>query len=116
MQAVSNFKAYVAANNARALVPSILPPVILLLTSVALIRLRPDFGSARQVYLSVFLNLLVVASTVIWPGRIHSLLAQNGYDEQLVQKLISTNWVRTIAFLVQGISIGSGVIKQLPIK
>ena len=39
-------------------------------------------------------------STFTWQRRLHSEMAENGYDEAKVRKLIATNWIRTISHLL----------------
>ena len=42
------------------------------------------------------LNLVALLSTFVWQRPLHSRLAQSGYDEATVRRLIATNWIRTI--------------------
>lgn len=97
----ANFAAYVAANNRAAFFPAILAGVVVTVLSLVLLFHRPGFFSAREAAACVALNLVNLISTMIWQGRMHLTLAQTGYDERLVRKLIQTNWVRTCALLLE---------------
>ena len=97
------FKEYVAANNKAAVLPAIIPAVLLTLTTVLLLFLRPAFMGRGIVLLSLMLNLINLASSFIWQARLHGQLARMGYDAGLIDELIQTNWIRTIALLAQGL-------------
>jgi len=98
-----SFAAYVRANNKAALVPAILPAMLLLLTSMTLLVERPRFMSGAEAFAVFALNLVALASSSLWQRRLQSEMAKTGYDEHKVQRLISTNWIRTGAFLIQGL-------------
>lgn len=95
------FAAYMRANNKAALVPAVLPGVLLLLTSAILLIDRPEFMNGFEAFGAFALNLIALASTFVWQRRLQSEMARTGYDEQKIRLLISTNWVRTCAFLIQ---------------
>ena len=99
----ANFVGYIRANNRAALVPVILPALLLLLVSVALVWLRPPLMHASEAMAAFVLNVIQMASTALWQRRLQSEMAVTGYDEAKVRLLIRTNWVRTIAFLVQAL-------------
>jgi hypothetical protein len=40
---------------------------------------------------------------VIWQRKIQGEMAITGYDENKINLLLSTNWIRVIAFLTQSI-------------
>ena len=42
-------------------------------------------------------------STFVWQRKLQGEMAITGYDEQRINKLIKTNWIRTVVFLVQAI-------------
>ncbi|MEO7263930.1 MAG: hypothetical protein ABIW38_03410 [Ferruginibacter sp.] len=98
-----NFKNYMAANNKSALVPSILPALILLITNIVLIFFRPDFFSLAEVLFCFALNLVALISTFVWQRKLQSQMALEGYNDNKINKLISTNYIRTIIFLIQAI-------------
>jgi hypothetical protein len=96
-----NFAEYMRANNKAARLSAILPAMLLLPTSTVLIVNRPQFMSATEAVAAFLLNLFALASTFFWQRRIQSEMAETGYDEEKTQLLISTNWIRTLAYLVQ---------------
>jgi hypothetical protein len=98
-----NFKTYMQANNKSALIPSILPAMLLILVNIIIIFIRPAFMPETIIFISLFLNIMAFASTVIWQRKLQGEMAVTGYDERKILLLISTNWIRTIAFLLQAI-------------
>ena len=98
-----NFAAYLRANNKAAFVPAVLPAFLLLVTSMALLVDRPRFMSGAEAFAVFVLNLIALASSFLWQRRLQREMAETGYDEQMVRRLISTNWIRTGAFLIQGL-------------
>lgn len=98
-----NFKAYMQANNKSAVIPSILPAMLLILVNIILIFVRPAFMPETAIFISLFLNIMAFASTFIWQRKLQGEMAVTGYDERKISLLISTNWIRTIAFLLQAI-------------
>ena len=99
----ANFVDYIRANNRAALVPAILPAMLLLVVSLALVWLHPPLMHASEAMAVLALNLMQLASTARWQRRLQSEMGVTGYDEAKVRLLISTNWVRTIAFLAQAL-------------
>ena len=98
-----NFKDYMNANNKSAALPSILPAMLLLFVNFVLLFIRPIFMSETEVILSLSLNIIAFVSTVIWQRKIQGEMAITGYDENKINLLLSTNWIRVIAFLTQSI-------------
>jgi hypothetical protein len=91
-----HFAAYVRANNRAATWPTIVPAMLLLLSSVALVVRRPGFVGPSEAAAGLGLNLVALLSTFVWQRPLHSRLARIGYDEPTVSRLIATNWIRTI--------------------
>ena len=100
-----NFRNYMEANNNAARFPSILPAMLLLLVNIILIFMRPHFISGVFVMLTLVLNMIALLSTFIWQRKLQGEMAVSGYDELKIKKLISTNWIRTIVFLIQAILV-----------
>jgi hypothetical protein len=92
-----HFAGYVRANNRAAPLPTIVPAMLLLLSSLLLMWQRPGFVRPSEAAAGLGLNLVALVSTFVWQRPIQSRLAQNGYDEADVRRLIATNWIRTIA-------------------
>jgi hypothetical protein len=96
-----SFAAYMRANNRAALVPAILPALSLLIVSALLVFARPHFVHIAEAIVAFALNVVQLASTFIWQRRLHSEMAETGYDAAKTKLLVSTNWIRTAAFLIQ---------------
>ena len=91
-----HFAAYVRANNRAATWPTIIPALLLLLVSLVLVVQRPGFVSPFEAAAGLGLNLVALVSTFVWQRPLHSRLAERGYDDATVHRLIATNWVRTV--------------------
>ena len=98
-----NFRNYMRANNQAAAVPSILPALLLLVINLILLFYRPVFFSTTATLLSLSFNAIALVSTFVWQRKLQGQMAIEGYDENKIKLLISTNWIRTIAFLMQAI-------------
>ena len=107
------FAGYMRANNRAAVVPTILPAMLLLFTSLLLTMVRPRFMSAGEAVAVVALNVTQLASTVVWQRRLHAEMAETGYDAAKTSQLVSTNWIRTAAFLVQALVATVIVLRAL---
>jgi hypothetical protein len=98
-----NFKTYIQANNKAAFLPAILPALLMHLLAIVLVFYRPPFVTLPEALLSLALNLIGFVSTFKWQRPLQGEMANSGYDEAKVKLLLSTNWIRTIAFLLLGI-------------
>ena len=98
-----NFKSYMIANNKAAIIPSILPGLLMLMLSIVLLFFRPAFMTSLEAITSLALNLIAFISTFKWQRKLQSDMAKTGYDELKIKLLLSTNWIRTIAFILLGI-------------
>ena len=98
-----NFKTYMSANNKAALIPSVFPGLLMLILSIVLLFLRPAFMTPSEAIASLILNIMAFVSTFKWQRKLQSDMADAGYDEVKIKLLLSTNWIRTIAFLLLGI-------------
>jgi len=81
----------------------ILPAVLLLAVSMALVWVRPTNMSELDAIAALLLNLVQLASTAVWQRRLQSEMAVTGYDDAKIRLLVATNWIRTIAFLAQAV-------------
>lgn len=105
-----NFKNYMSANNKAALIPAVLPGMLMLFLSIILMFIRPNFMTSVEAILSLALNIVAFISTFKWQRKLQSELAESGYDEKKINLLLSTNWIRTIAFIILGIMTISIVV------
>ena len=106
-----SFAAYIARNNRAAVFPAILAALALTVLSIVLLFHRPPFFSLTEAATCVALNLTNLIATIVWQGRMHQTLARIGYDEDLVKRLIQTNWVRTFALLLQSFITFAAIMK-----
>jgi hypothetical protein len=107
------FAEYMRANNRAAALPTIVPALLLLLTSVGLVLFRPLFVLPLEGIAAFWLNFIALMSTALWQRRLHSEMAQTGYDEEKVRLLIRTNWIRTISYWLQAALAISIVVRVL---
>src|SRR5258706_12143050 len=108
-----NFQNYIRANNHAALGPSILPAFLLLVINVILLFYKPAFFSTEAALLSLALNGIALVSTFVWQRKLQGQMATEGYDENKIKLLNSTNWIRTIAFLLQAIMAVTVTLKAI---
>ena len=92
------FAEYMRANNRAAAVPTIVPAILLLLTSVALVFFRPAFVTTFEGAAAFWLNFFAFMSTALWQRRLQGDMALTGYNEEKIGLLIRTNWIRTISY------------------
>jgi hypothetical protein len=107
------FKAYIQANNKAAVVPSILPAMLLLLVNMVMLFVRPAFMSGTVAVLSLALSLVSFVSTFVWQRKLQGEMAVTGYDEEKIKTLLATNWIRVAAFVSQGILAVSVIINAI---
>ena len=98
-----NFKDYMRANNKAALIPAILPGMMMLILSITLLFWHPVFITGLEGLVSLSLNIIAFMSTVKWQRKLQSDMVNTGYDERKIKLLLSTNWIRTIAFMLLGV-------------
>ncbi len=104
------FQSYMQANNKAAIIPSILPAMLLLVVTIGLLFFRPGFMSMREAVGSLLLNIVALVSTFVWQRKMQAEMAVLGYDEVKINQLVSTNWIRTVAFLLQAVMAVSIII------
>jgi hypothetical protein len=107
------FAAYLRANNRAAVVPVIVPALLLLIVTLLLIATRPPFMRAGEAAAAFALNLVQLASTAIWQRKLQAEMAVSGYDEAKTRQLVTTNWIRTVAFLLQALLAMAIVIRGI---
>jgi hypothetical protein len=107
-----NFANYMRANNRAAALPTILPAMLLLLSSLALMVQRPGFVRPYEAAVGLVLNLVALLSTFVWQRPIQGRMAESGYDEANIRRLIATNWIRTIAHWLIAI-LGTIILTRL---
>ena len=109
-----NFKSYMSANNKAALIPAVIPGFLMLILSIVLLFFRPAFMTTLESMLSLGLNITAFISTFKWQRKLQSDMENTGYDETKIKLLLSTNWIRTIAFILLGTLTISILIMAVP--
>ena len=100
------FADYMKANNRAAALPTILPAMLLLFSTIALGIFPPAFVASQPVNVAFVLNMIAFTSTIKWQRKLQGEMAQSGYDDDKVRLLIRTNWIRTIShWLIAAIAI-----------
>ena len=107
-----HFTDYMRANNRAAALPTIVPAMLLLLTSLALVLQRPGFIRPYEAAAALCLNLVALVSTFVWQRPIQGEMAESGYNETKIRRLIATNWIRTIAHWLIAI-LGTIILTRL---
>ncbi|MEP6863922.1 MAG: hypothetical protein ABJE66_25060 [Deltaproteobacteria bacterium] len=107
------FAGYIAANNRAAVVPVIVPAILLLVTSAVLVIVRPAFMTRVEASMAFALNLVQLASTFRWQRRLQAEMAVTGYDNAKTAMLVATNWIRTFALLAQALLASVVLIRAL---
>ena len=100
----ASFQAY-ETDNMR-LTNYVVGPLILIegVTAVALFWLRPEGVSFVQAVLGVALLFVIWLSTFSLQVPMHRVLTR-GFDPSAHQKLVVSNWIRTIAWSFRGILV-----------
>jgi hypothetical protein len=109
------FAEYMRANNRAAALPTILPGLLLLLLSIALVLFRTSFVRPYEAWAALALNLITLFSTFRWQRPLQGEMATAGYDDAKVRLLIRTNWIRTISYLLLALLCASILLRVLPV-
>lgn len=107
-----HFADYMRANNRAAALPTIVPAMLLLLSSMVLMLQRPGFIRPYEAAAGLGLNLVSLLSTFVWQRPIQGRMAESGYDEAQIRRLIATNWIRTLAYWLIAI-LGTVILTRL---
>lgn len=111
-----SFAEYMRANNRAAALPTILPGMLLLILSIALLIFRPSFVRPYEAWAALALNLITLFSTFRWQRPLQGEMAATGYDDTKVSVLIRTNWIRTISYLLLALLCASILLRVLPVS
>jgi hypothetical protein len=94
----AEFVNYIAGNNRRAVMPTIIPGVAIVIVSIATAITTSYAGAAAIV--GAVASVGVAASSAKWQARIHLNLRRDGYSSEQIAQLVATNWIRTILYTV----------------
>jgi hypothetical protein len=76
---------------------------------------RPTFMPVLGAMIALALNLVALASTFVWQRKLQDEMTRVGYSEDKVLLLLRTNWIRTVAFLLQAAMATSIVMRAVGI-
>lgn len=101
--APADFQAYVTAHARRivAVLAPFAPAEVLLALLVWLVR--PDDVSGASALVAGALLAVGWVTTGLWYGPLHGRLQADGHDPILIERLIRTNWFRTVLWSVRGV-------------
>lgn len=95
------FAAYEAAHS-RLITPIVgLPMLVELLTAGLLLFVRSPAIGLAETSIGLLLVFVIWLSTIVWQVPQHAILA-SGFDAAAHQRLVKSNWIRTIAWSVRG--------------
>jgi len=97
-----NFITFAGLHAERITMIVMFPMFIELGTAILLILSPPDNFPMELLILGLVLLGVVWFSTVALQIPLHNTLAE-GFDEQATQRLVTTNWLRTVAWTVRGV-------------
>ena len=97
------FRDYMTSHNGRILLPIVLPSIAAFISSLLLLWQRPVEIPNWSVWLVNALNAATLLSTFFVQGPAHNALARDDYSEILIRRIITTNWLRTVAWTVNGL-------------
>lgn len=95
------FVAYEAAHSARITAVIVVPWAVQGLTTAALLVAPPSHIPRWLVVVAAVLALIPVIVTITLSVPAHSILGQ-GFDAAAHARLVSTNWLRTVAWTAHG--------------
>lgn len=100
------FNAYESAH--QRLTTYVVAPLMLLelATAIGLVTNRPTAVSNVSAWVGLTLVGVIWLSTAVLQVPAHSAL-QSGFDETVHRRLVSTNWIRTIAWTGRGLLVVS---------
>lgn len=94
---LEGFKLYETRHSNLTTFVVLVPMVTELVTAVLLVWRRPGFAAAWELYLGLGLVIIIWLSTALLQVPQHSKLAF-GFDASAHGFLVSSNWVRTVAW------------------
>jgi hypothetical protein len=99
----SEFIAYHHTYSSFIPIPIIFPAVALSIASVLLVWFRPANVPSSLIVIGVLLPVLIWCISATFQFRYHAQLASGGFSEEVVHKLILSNWLRTTVFTAHGL-------------
>ncbi|HLZ57022.1 MAG TPA: hypothetical protein VKR06_08755 [Ktedonosporobacter sp.] len=101
----NEFPRYHAFHNRSLFVLVLLPMLLALIGSVALVWIRPSGLPLWPVILAIVSDLGIFVSTVILQAPLHARLDRDGFSAEVIKTLVRTNWIRTLLWIVSSVSL-----------
>ena len=95
------FPQFEAAHMVRTAQAVSIPMVLEAGTAITLLSLEPSYIPRSSLAIGFALLLIIWISTFLIQTPLHTAL-ERGYDEEIVKKLIRSNWTRTLAWTLRG--------------
>lgn len=99
----ADFVPYITNHSTR--IVTVLAPFapIELLLALVLWLVRPDGVSGVTAFIAGLILAIAWIATGLYYAPIHGELQANGYDRELIDRLILTNWIRTGLWSIRGV-------------
>lgn len=102
----ADFRRYSQVNQSRTSFVVVGPMFVEALSAAALIGWCPNSTAAPAFVGSVLLLVVVWVSTAALQMPLHLALL-GGFEEHLIQRLVRTNWLRTVAWTARSVLVGA---------
>ncbi len=101
---LGHFAAYETRHSTLTTLVVIVPMFVELVTAFALLWQRPEELALWQLWVGLFLVGVIWASTAFLQVPQHGVLSQ-GFNETAYQTLVSSNWLRTVAWTLRSVLV-----------
>ena len=108
-----SFPAYHAAHNAATTAVVLLPMVFELVVASLLLLFRPDHISFASALIGLGLVGMIWLATFFLSVPLHGELSAGGYDRAAIDRLVATNWVRTVGWTLRSIGLSIAVYQLM---
>ncbi len=98
------FREYARLHQTRTTLVVVGPMLVEAITAICLWVWCPRLRSSPAFWAASVLLVLIWASTAWWQVPLHQSLA-SGFDEHRIQRLVESNWLRTVAWSIRGVLI-----------
>ncbi len=87
----------------------VVPLMLSELAATVFLLFRTPAFCTKEIYTAAVMVGIIWVTTMLVSSPLHGKLASQGYDTEIIRRLVATNWIRTIAWTVRT-AILSGVI------
>ncbi|PHQ36395.1 hypothetical protein [Rhodopirellula bahusiensis] len=105
-----------ATDHARLITPIVAVPMLIeIATAAGLLILRPGNLSFAWAVSGLILLVVIWTSTAALQVPAHGKLA-SGFRPDVYSTLVTTNWIRTVAWSIRGVMVGWALWTLLPVR